>query len=219
MKNVFIAVCLALLSHQTLAAPVAGINFKEIAGSLDAYQGAYLSNATGVPAGAPIASPNPIVDGNAGSYVMSSSTTATLNLGFGTSLNVADRDLTILLVGNDAPHTIGITLLGGASGNPDPFSLDPRVDNTLGYTGFNMLMEPVPAQAASVDPILWGIYAMNIHLADYFSGSFTGVQLNISGLSAAPSLVGTTSVVPVPAAVWLFGSGLVGLVGIARKRA
>ena len=29
---------------------------------------------------------------------------------------------------------------------------------------------------------------------------------------------GTASVVPVPAAVWLFGSGLLGLVGVARRR-
>ena len=32
------------------------------------------------------------------------------------------------------------------------------------------------------------------------------------------SLDGTATVVPVPAAVWLFGSGLLGLVGIARRR-
>ena len=32
------------------------------------------------------------------------------------------------------------------------------------------------------------------------------------------SLTGTVTAVPVPAAVWLFGSGLVGLAGIARRR-
>lgn len=31
-------------------------------------------------------------------------------------------------------------------------------------------------------------------------------------------LEGTMTVVPVPAAVWLFGSGLIGLVGVARRR-
>jgi hypothetical protein len=30
---------------------------------------------------------------------------------------------------------------------------------------------------------------------------------------------GTVNIVPVPAAVWLFGSGLLGLIGIARKKA
>jgi len=34
----------------------------------------------------------------------------------------------------------------------------------------------------------------------------------------APSFQGTVSAVPVPAAVWLFGSGLVGLAGVARRR-
>ncbi|MCP3870701.1 MAG: VPLPA-CTERM sorting domain-containing protein, partial [Gammaproteobacteria bacterium] len=29
---------------------------------------------------------------------------------------------------------------------------------------------------------------------------------------------GTVNVVPIPAAVWLFGSGLLGLVGVARRR-
>jgi len=34
----------------------------------------------------------------------------------------------------------------------------------------------------------------------------------------APSFNGTVSAVPVPAAVWLFGSGLIGLAGVARCR-
>ena len=33
-----------------------------------------------------------------------------------------------------------------------------------------------------------------------------------------PTFNGTVSAVPVPAAVWLFGSGLLGLVGVARRR-
>lgn len=50
------------------------------------------------------------------------------------------------------------------------------------------------------------------------SGGFTGVLYGLHlegviGAAAAPP-----SAVPVPAAVWLFGSGLVGLAGIARRR-
>ena len=47
------------------------------------------------------------------------------------------------------------------------------------------------------------------------SGGFSGVayQLHLSGtIGTAPPAV------PVPAAVWLFGSGLLGLVGVARRR-
>ncbi len=47
------------------------------------------------------------------------------------------------------------------------------------------------------------------------SGGFAGVayQLHLEGT------VGAASVIPVPAAVWLFGSGLLGLVGVARRKA
>ena len=40
--------------------------------------------------------------------------------------------------------------------------------------------------------------------------NFDASSLTITGYEAA--------VVPVPAAVWLFGSGLLGLVGVARRR-
>jgi len=43
------------------------------------------------------------------------------------------------------------------------------------------------------------------------SGGFTGVAYQLH-------LEGVVSAVPVPAAVWLFGSGLVGLAGVARRR-
>lgn len=38
------------------------------------------------------------------------------------------------------------------------------------------------------------------------------------GFNASFNLTGTLTPVPIPAAVWLFGSGLLGLVGIARRR-
>lgn len=40
-----------------------------------------------------------------------------------------------------------------------------------------------------------------------------------AGFIARIELSGTASPVPLPAAVWLFGSGLLGLIGIARKKA
>lgn len=51
---------------------------------------------------------------------------------------------------------------------------------------------------------------------DYYAvvpaGGFTGVLYKLH-------LEGTIEAVPVPAAVWLFGSGLLGLVGVARRKA
>ncbi|VAW53711.1 hypothetical protein MNBD_GAMMA05-1214 [hydrothermal vent metagenome] len=51
-------------------------------------------------------------------------------------------------------------------------------------------------------------------------GSLVGgrIEGGFSGYDVAAKL-GEVAVVPVPAAVWLFGSGLLGLVGIARRKA
>ncbi len=67
-------------------------------------------------------------------------------------------------------------------------------------------------------------YAPNTNFAWRFSTG-TGLQTN---LNKSFSLYGwavqsgdvelTTSAVPVPAAVWLFGSGLLGLIGVARRK-
>ncbi len=56
------------------------------------------------------------------------------------------------------------------------------------------------------------------------SGNFTATWLApvvggaFNGQNGSWEITGTVSAVPVPAAVWLFGSGLVGLAGIARRR-
>ena len=36
---------------------------------------------------------------------------------------------------------------------------------------------------------------------------------------ARAEFTGTVSAIPIPASVWLFGSGLLGLIGIARRKA
>jgi len=55
---------------------------------------------------------------------------------------------------------------------------------------------------AQVDDLLAGLWYLNIHTA-----------LNPGG-----EIRGQVQVVPVPAAAWLFGSGLLGLIGIARRK-
>jgi len=61
----------------------------------------------------------------------------------------------------------------------------------------------------SFDPTVDGQY-------DYYLAAFNGsTQLARTEMSV---IVGAGAVVPVPAAVWLFGSGLLGLVGMARRK-
>ena len=50
--------------------------------------------------------------------------------------------------------------------------------------------------------LLAGLWYINIHTTNFPAGEIRG-QVNV---------------VPVPAAVWLFGSGLVGLIGVARRK-
>ena len=56
---------------------------------------------------------------------------------------------------------------------------------------------------------------MDIYAYDIFADNWFSLALSETGdFLSTP----TTSPVPVPAAVWLFGSGLLGLVGVARRR-
>ncbi|WP_206609541.1 VPLPA-CTERM sorting domain-containing protein [Thiohalobacter thiocyanaticus] len=60
----------------------------------------------------------------------------------------------------------------------------------------------------------------------YLAGTLPGFNSTVSTFASLDGTIGgswdvnsfQTTVVPVPAAVWLFGSGLLGLVGIARRR-
>jgi hypothetical protein len=51
-----------------------------------------------------------------------------------------------------------------------------------------------------------------------YADAFSTLGMTFDDISNLAAL-GPMTAVPVPAAVWLFGSGLVGLIGVARKKA
>ena len=51
-----------------------------------------------------------------------------------------------------------------------------------------------------------------------YSANVPATSANFPGVAYKLHLEGKVSAVPVPAAVWLFGSGLLGLVGVARRK-
>ena len=236
MKKYLTILVLTILSQQTLAATVAGIDFLDIA-TLDnsSTSGPFLTNYT-TPGQTSQYSGG---DGNAATFTYGADLAqdSILGLSFGSAVDVTAANLTLLLVGSDL-HTGTVNLFGGSGGDSAAvdFSLLPYDSATgifTGYTGFN-------SESADGNTTL-GIFALTINLADAFGsdfGTFNGVQLQITGdngslqaaaaaaaagtgggYDAAPSLIGTTAaVIPVPAAVWLFGSGLIGLVGVARRK-
>jgi hypothetical protein len=84
--------------------------------------------------------------------------------------------------------------------------------NFFGSTGpsfdfFSMNFTALPPPSVSMVEIGLGV------LGDWQSGSFSPIlDVNYTGASV------TVNEVPLPAAVWLFGTGLLGLAGIARRR-
>ena len=59
----------------------------------------------------------------------------------------------------------------------------------------------------------------SVNTLDSDGDGISGINLYINGdLTEIAEVSLTTSVVPVPAAVWLFGSGLPGLAGFARRK-
>ncbi len=81
--------------------------------------------------------------------------------------------------------------------------------NTMGNRGFTM--------TADVDSSI-AFYQVTLSDVDFASAVVTGMaDWNLSSDGSLTYNAGVSEV-PVPAAVWLFGSGLVGLVGIARRK-
>jgi len=230
MKKFIITLFLAMLSQQALAvSTVVGVDFLNIANSVSGSTGSFASNDP-----TQSAKVNSAVDGNAASYTWGLSDPSTLDVRFkdiGGNLldsNAADVNLTLLFVGSN-PHTGTVSLFGGTGGTSADYeySLTPYVEGPpevfTGYTKYNSVTakEELDADGNPTTDTL-GIFALTISIADAFpgfDGTFNGASLQIfgGGYDSGLALVGTTAV-PVPAAVWLFGSGLLGLVGVARRK-
>lgn len=68
-----------------------------------------------------------------------------------------------------------------------------------------------------IDPIIpIGVTDVTWHVAGIGEIKFEGVDAGTGAIDGGFELTGYT--VPVPAAVWLFGTGLIGLIGVARRK-
>lgn len=214
MKKLFAMLCLALLSQQAsaIAMDVPGYDFAAFAQFEGSSGGTFTTN-FGTPGGsiADASAATWVMDGeNSGGTQINMDPNAYFDLSFGMT-DVFDglgNDLTVFFVGAP-PHDIGLSLFANGGSQSGTINY-----NSVSYTGFNV-------QDPNFDT--WAIYAMDIDLADFgFLGSspIEKIRLGIGNASAVPSFVGAynTAPVPVPAALWLFGSGLLGVAGIARKK-
>jgi len=219
MKKIVALLMLATLCGQPAqAVTVLGESFAAYANTLTGSGGSLLTDTGNSVSGTNWTSSMSVIqsyitDADAETWILGTSTNAYVDLAFDSAVSDgAGSDLKLFFVGSQA-HNFQLMLFGaGGSSAVRSYSLA----KGAGYTGSNT--------AAWGDPI----NALAIDLAD-FSGFDTsrvdGIRLLIGdgydvNNSAVPAFVGAYNIaaVPVPAAVWLFGSGLLGLVGVARRR-
>lgn len=218
MKKLFGMLCLALLSQQSSAATmdVPGYDFAAFTAFVGSSGGTFSTNwATPEASIADDSAATWVMDGvNNGGIQEQTDPNAYMDLSFRDGAvavpavyNGSGADLSIFLVG-EPPHAIDVTLFSGGS-DSGPFSF-----SDVTYTTFNV-----------DDPNndTWGIWVMDIEFdafGAFGANAIDKIRLGIGNASAVPSFVGAynTTPVPVPAAVWLFGSGLLGFVGVARRK-
>jgi hypothetical protein len=118
-----------------------------------------------------------------------------------------------------APDNASIALVG-------LFDLDPTIDTTTGDnwdfwddTGSSSTLPETPFYTSDIFGTGTTTYDLVFTAGSAPLGDYTidiRVAVKSGRLDRTESF--TVSLVPIPAAVWLFGSGLIGLVGIARRR-
>ncbi len=147
----------------------------------------------------------------------------------------------ILLRAADCAATAGCTTTEGSfralatfriTNDADPTGTSPSVFTYLGhaYDGNNVtlpsanspLYDNNPYLVSGGDGVADGVASrtfQNLQPGDYIA-FVGGVNYNSQTNQATRGIGGTLTItpVPVPAAVWLFGSGLAGLVGVLRRR-
>ena len=125
--------------------------------------------------------------------------------GTGTGVMTYD-DITNLLSWNIAySGLIGTPTLSHFHG-PAPVGINAGVQVDIVANSGGSITSPMIGSATISDPqeadLLAGLWYINIHSTAYASGEIRG----------------QVQAVPIPPALWLFGSGLLGLVGIARHK-
>ena len=94
----------------------------------------------------------------------------------------------------------------GAFGTQTCYNYGPQYTNTSGFNGTNVITLALTGT---------GLAALESNGLLNFTGQVSGsLNLNSSTLTVDVS----ANPVPIPSAIWLFGSGLLGLVGIARRK-
>ena len=99
---------------------------------------------------------------------------------------------------------------GTLSQGPAPLAVTTLNTSTLCSPGFDCIDNALSGGSLFTDDGISG--------SPMIDGPFAGTSVNFDIGSGNSLEVLSVSSVPVPAAVWLFGSGLIGLIGLARRK-
>jgi len=151
-----------------------------------------------VPASAAIINLTASIDGN-------QEVPPTGSPGTGTGIITLD-DVTNLLSWNITYSGLTGTPTVSHFHGPAPVGINAGVQVDIVANSGGSIASPMVGSATITNPqvadLLGGLWYINIH----------------SDLFPAGEIRGQVNVVPIPAAIWLFGSGLLGLIGIARRK-
>jgi hypothetical protein len=117
--------------------------------------------------------------------------------------------------GGDIGSTVGFNTPGTVNNSPFSFNPFAAVPNLLQIGGWQV-------DLATLSIVDQTTSILNLAGTGTISGNgfdLTPTQWSLSANATGSTYSMTVTAVPIPAAVWLFGSGLLGLVGIARKKA
>ena len=149
------------------------------------------------------------------------------NIGFtddtiGTAANLFQLDFTDLHAINNS----GADIILFEAFDPDPYAIAVNIVGS-GLSNFISFSQESMILISEVGPIgTTSTYALEIDL-DAFglqAGTivdaiqFSALQNNIGNVEGDPYMAAVLNAVPIPSALWLFGSGLLGLVGMVRRK-
>ena len=145
------------------------------------------------------------------------------------SINSSGESMGLASMSGNTATWIGTTMISTTTGT---FSVDTRLTATIASGGSNWLdsagLGIDPSVTNTVSEITSDPFVVNLYYDARFStgGGYTAFKTFYNnqqtyGNNVVLSNSGNmhyTEAVPVPAAVWLFGSGLIGLIGVARRK-
>ncbi len=178
-----------------------------------------------------------LVSGAANAIIINETFDFTVGEGEFTVTNDSTDGLYAFFVGNDTASGADKSDPTLASWLPTVVSRTQWENGTIGFPTFESVWTPPDTTTISWDATFgagtnqalgyWSDGFGEVPQAPIAAGTTQGGFIFYAGIPNSPFIAfgtngvigqGNTNVVPVPAAIWLFGSGLIGLVGLARRK-